>query len=77
MAKTMNDTLTEAEEKEREEKIVKKKKFYVLFLIMGLSLLIVISSVIVEPLIRVLGQLILLILQYVVLDGILTDYFAG
>lgn len=55
---------------------IKKKKFYVLFLILGMSLILVISSAIYDSLSRVIAQLLILVLQYVMLDGILNDYFA-
>jgi hypothetical protein len=65
------------EKKSIEDKNIKKKKFYVLFLILGLALLLAIcSSTIVELLSRILAQLLILVLQYVMLDGILNDYFA-
>lgn len=71
----MDKKLKQVEEKLSQN--VKKKKFYVLFLILGMSLLLAIaSSMVVEPLSRVLAQLIILVLQYVTLEGILNDYFA-
>lgn len=60
---------------ETHDKRIKKKKFYLMFLFMMLSLLLIIITSIENVFIKIVANFLILLIQYLTLDAVFTDYF--